>query len=167
MHRLCYNWSALWNCNEKNQFIATPVSISGVEGSATWTDTDGAPIPISAEEFHLMTGLTGEGHLLFRPTAHVCSKSHTQLNNRFQHTQLSTLSPSLFLCLSHISKHYQISITVSCGLQNKISVCIWIENSNTSLLLFTCFSQSPARCWHNDAIKMTVTYCHILQYTPL
>lgn len=68
MHRLWYNWSALWNCNEKNQFIATPVSISGVEGNDTWTDMDSAPFPIWAEEFHLMTDLSGEGQQLFRPT---------------------------------------------------------------------------------------------------
>ncbi len=69
MHGLCYNLSALWNCNEKNQFIATLASISGVEGNGTWTDVDSDPIPILAEEFHLMTGLTAEGHQLFRATA--------------------------------------------------------------------------------------------------
>lgn len=69
MYKLCCNWSALWNCNEKNQFIATLVSISGAEGNGTWTDVDSAPIPILAQEFHLMTSLSGEGHQLFRTTA--------------------------------------------------------------------------------------------------
>lgn len=66
---MCYDGSALWNCNEKNQFIATLFSISGVGVNSTHTDVDGVPLLILAEEFHLITGVTGEGHLLFRPTA--------------------------------------------------------------------------------------------------
>lgn len=69
MHRLCYDSSALWNCEENNQFNATLVSISGMEGNITWTHVDSAPIPTSTEEFHLIIGLTGEGQQLFRPKA--------------------------------------------------------------------------------------------------
>lgn len=69
MHSLCYNWSALCKCNEKNLFIATLVSISGVERNGTWTDVDRVPIPILAEEFHPIAGVAGEGHQLFRPAA--------------------------------------------------------------------------------------------------
>lgn len=38
-----------------------------MEGNSTWTDVDSAPIPTWAEEFHLITGLTGEVHQHFRP----------------------------------------------------------------------------------------------------
>lgn len=62
MRRLCHDASAFWNCNGKHQFIATLVSISRMEGNSTWTDVDSASIPILAEEFYLITGLTGEGH---------------------------------------------------------------------------------------------------------
>ncbi|KAI9547905.1 hypothetical protein NQZ68_012922 [Dissostichus eleginoides] len=35
-------------------------------------DMDRAPVPILAQEFHMITGLTGEGHQLFRPTTLWC-----------------------------------------------------------------------------------------------
>ena len=57
-------------------FIAAPVSISGMEVKRTWTDVDAAPSPSLAEEIHLITGLTGQGHRLFRPKA-LSSLYHT------------------------------------------------------------------------------------------
>lgn len=55
VHRLCHDL-------KNHQFIATLVSISRIESNSTTTDVGSAPIPILAEEFHLITGLTGEGH---------------------------------------------------------------------------------------------------------
>lgn len=68
--------------SKKHTFIATLVSISTKENNTTKTGVGSAPIPIFAEVFHLITGLTGEGHQLFRPTA-LYSLCNTHSFNRF------------------------------------------------------------------------------------
>lgn len=110
MHCLCYNWSTLWNCNEKNLFIVPLVSISTVENS-TWTDVDSAPIQ------HFGWGFSPDHwwhwwrSAALQANSTVRSISNTQLNNRFQ---LSQLYNSLLLCISLTSQNlYNILIIQS------------------------------------------------------
>lgn len=115
IHCLCYNWSTLWNCNEKNLFIAPLVSISIVENS-TWTDVDSGPIRHFGRGFSPDHWWHRWRSAALQANSTVRSISQTQLNNRFQQSQLYN---SLLLCISLTSQKH-LNYTLSCGLQKKL-----------------------------------------------